>query len=159
MHLDRAAVGLGSGLLLLEHLRLAEQRVAVEHRRRVLELFGREVGDRLAAHVADRHAERQRVHERTDHHVAPLLGFGRVDVVEVQRMVVHRDQAEQVVVGLGHGLRGPVLVDGADLELLQVAAIRMGAARLARGLLGLDGLGLAHGSLRVSFGLWSRRQL
>ena len=77
----------------------------------------------------------------------PCWDFARVDVVQVQRVVVHRDQAEQVVVGLGHGLRGPVLVHGADLELLQVAAVRVGAARLAGGLLGLDGLGcgLAHG--------------
>ena len=87
-------------------------------------------------------------------------------------MVVHRDQAEQVVVGLGHGLRRPVLVDGADLELLQVAAVRMGAAGLARGLIGLeglrlawlglvalDGLDIAHGGLRVSFWPNVRRQL
>src|SRR6202000_2332478 len=56
-------------------------------------------------------------------------------------------QAEEVVVGLRDRLRRPVLVDRADLELLQVAAIGMGAARLARGLLGLDGLRLAHGVL------------
>jgi hypothetical protein len=65
-------------------------------------------------------------------------------------MVVHREQAEEVVVALGDGLRRPVLVDGADLELLEVAAVRMGAARLARGLVGLDGdrmLGHGVGSL------------
>jgi hypothetical protein len=48
---DRAAVGLGLRLALLEHLGLAEQRVAVEHRGGMLELLGREVGDRLAADV------------------------------------------------------------------------------------------------------------
>src|SRR6187397_2010068 len=36
---DRAAVGLRARPLDLEHLGLAEQRVAVEHRRRVLELL------------------------------------------------------------------------------------------------------------------------
>src|SRR5439155_10423853 len=48
------------------------------------------------------------------------------------------DQAEQVVVGLGHGLRRPVLVHGADLELLEVAAVRVRAAGLSGGLIGLD---------------------
>src|SRR5271165_5088872 len=67
-------------------------------------------------------------------------------------MMVHRDQAEQVVVRLGDRLRRPVLVHGADLELLQVASIGMGAARLACSLLDLDGMGLAHGCLEVSFG-------
>src|SRR6202020_3146825 len=82
--------------------------------------------------------------------VAALLRFVRVNVVDVQRVVVHRDQAEEVIVGLGDGLRRPVLVDVADLELLEVAVIRVCAARLARGLLGLDGLRLAHGVLGVS---------
>src|SRR5438445_3193096 len=48
MHLHGAAIGLRLRLLLLQHLRLAEQRVPVEDRRRVLELFGGQVGDRLA---------------------------------------------------------------------------------------------------------------
>ena len=86
----------------------------------------------------DAHAERQRVDERPDDDVAALLGLRRVDVVDVQRVVVHRDQAEEVVVGLGDRLGGPVLVDGADLELLEVAAVGVGAGGLARGLLGLD---------------------
>jgi hypothetical protein len=47
-----------------------------------------------------------------DDDVAPLLALAGVDVVDVQRVVVHRDEAEQVVVGLGDRLRGPVLVDG-----------------------------------------------
>jgi hypothetical protein len=36
-------------------------------------------------------------------------------------MVVHREQAEEVVVVFGDGLAGPVLVDGTDLELLVVS--------------------------------------
>ncbi len=125
--LDDAAVGLRFRGLDVEHLGLAEEGVAVEDRVGVAEFFGRQVGDRLAGDVGDRHAQRQRVDERPDDDVAALLGARRVDVVEVQRVVVHRDQAEEVVVGLGHGLRRPVLVDGADLELLEVAAV--GCAR------------------------------
>ena len=44
-----------------------------------------------------------------------------------------------MVVRLSDGLRRPVLVDVADLELLEVAAVRVGARRLAGGLVGLDG--------------------
>src|SRR5260370_1155528 len=64
------------------------------------------------------------------------LRAGSVDVVDVQGVVVHREQGEEVVVRLGHGLRRPVLVDGADLELLEVAAVAVGAGRLALGLVG-----------------------
>jgi hypothetical protein len=61
-------------------------------------------------------------------------------------VVVHGDEAEEMVVRLGHRLRGPVLVDGADLELLEVAPVGMGSGRLAGGLIGLDGSGFrAHG--------------
>src|ERR1700691_6391397 len=38
-----------------------------------------------------------------------------------------------------------MLVGGANLELLQVAAVGVGAGRLARGLLGLKAVGIAHG--------------
>ena len=40
--------------------------------------------------------------------------------VGVQRVVVHRDHAEEVVVVLGDRLAGPVPVDVADLEVLEV---------------------------------------
>src|SRR5688572_10926554 len=51
VHLHGAAVGLGLGLALLEHLGLHEQRVAVEDGCRVLELLGGEVGDRLSRDI------------------------------------------------------------------------------------------------------------
>jgi hypothetical protein len=50
--------------------------------------------------------------------------------------MVHRDQAKEVIVGLGHRLRRPVLVDGAGLELLEIAAIGMRTRCLALGLAG-----------------------
>ena len=81
-----------------QHLRLAEEGVAVEDRRRMLQFFGRQIRDHLAADVTHRHAERQRVDERADDDVPSLLGLLCVDVVEVQRMVVHGDQTEQVVI-------------------------------------------------------------
>ena len=80
-----------------------------------------EVGDRLAADVRHRHAEQQRVDVVADDDVlAEVGGLLRVVDVQVQRVVVHREQAEQVVVVLGDRLAGPVLVDRADLELLVV---------------------------------------
>ena len=79
----------------------------------------------------------------------PCWDWLGVHVVDVERVVVHRDQAEQVVVGLGHGLGRPVLVDRPDLELLQVAAVRVGARRLAHGLIGVD---LVHSAQNVTSG-------
>src|SRR6185312_5643198 len=49
---------------------------------------------------------------------AELGGLPGVVRVQVERVVVHGQQAEQVVVVLGDGLAGPVLVHRADLELL-----------------------------------------
>ena len=42
--------------------------------------------------------------------------------VGVQRVVVHRDHAEQVVVGLGDCLAGPVLVDVANDKIFEVSS-------------------------------------
>src|SRR5262249_13993630 len=40
--------------------------------------------------------------------------------VHVQRVMVHRDEAEQMIVALGHRLAGPVPIHGADFELFVV---------------------------------------
>src|SRR3954454_24457118 len=117
----------------------------MEDRGGVAELLRGEVGDRLAADVGDAHAQREAVDERPDDDVAPLLGLLGVDVVEVQRVVVHGDQAEQVVVRLGDRLGRPVLVDVTDLEFLEVAPVGMPPARFALGLVGGEGVGFgAH---------------
>jgi hypothetical protein len=50
-----------------------------------------------------------------------VLGEPRI---RVQRVVVHRDHAEEVVVGLGDRLARPVPVDVTDLEVLEVPAER-----------------------------------
>jgi hypothetical protein len=76
----------------------------------------------LPTDVGDRHAEQDRIHIVADDDVlAELRGLLGVVRVEVQRVVVHRQQAEEVVVILGDGLAGPVLVGGPDLELLVAA--------------------------------------
>ncbi len=82
-----------------------------------------EVGDGLARDVRHRHAEQQRVDVVADDDVLPELGrpLGVVGV-EVQRVVVHRQQAEEVVVVLRDRLAGPVPVDRTDLELLVAAS-------------------------------------
>src|SRR4051812_25847421 len=118
-----AAVGLGAGLTLVEDRRLAVDRVAVEGRRDVAQRLDLEVGDGFAGDVRYGHAEQDRI-DIVAHHYVPLelcrrLGVVRVDV---QRVVVHRQQAEEVIVGLGDGLARPVPIDRADLELLVVTA-------------------------------------
>src|SRR3546814_12904123 len=55
----------------------------------------------------------------------------RVFGIEMQRVRVHRQQREPDVVRFGDGAAGPVLVDVADLEVLEIAtdllAITIGA--------------------------------
>src|SRR5205823_2511544 len=84
-----------------------------------------EVGDARAAHVGDAHPEDERVDEISYDHVLLVdrLVLGE-PLVGVQGVVVHRDHAEQVVVVLGDRLARPVLVDDADLEVLEVAPER-----------------------------------
>src|SRR3954454_11450536 len=141
------AVRLGTRRRHLEALGLGEQRVAVEDRGRVAELVRCEVRDRLARHIRNRHSERQRVHQRADHNVLALLALRRVDVVQVQRVMVHRDEAEEVVIRLRNGLRGPVLVDGAYVEFLQVAPVCVGTGGFAGSLIRFEGV-VGHRFLR-----------
>ena len=54
------------------------------------------------------------MHSVPDGELGRLAGVVRV---QVERVVVHGEQAEQVVVVLGDRLARPVLVDRADLEL------------------------------------------
>src|SRR6478735_6842434 len=123
LDVDDAAVVLRGRLPLVEHGRLAVDRVAVEGRRDVAQRLDLEVGDGLARHVRHRHAEEQRVDVVPDDDVLPELRRPRGVVgVEVERVVVHRQQAEEVVVVLRDRLAGPVPVDRTDLELLVAAS-------------------------------------
>src|SRR3954454_2808295 len=79
VNLDHPAVGLRLRRSHLQNLGLAVERVAVEDRIGVAEVLGREVGDRLARHVGDGHADRQGVDERPDDDVLALLGLTCVD--------------------------------------------------------------------------------
>ncbi len=123
LHVHDAAVVLRLRRGLVQHGRLAVERVAVEGGRHVPQRLDLQVGDRLAGHVGHGHAQQQRVHVVADHDVpAEVGGLTRVVGVQVERVVVHRQQAEQMVVVLGDRLAGPVLVDGPDLELLEGAS-------------------------------------
>src|ERR1022692_1914683 len=117
--LHDAPVVLRLGRPLAEHGGLAVDGVAVERRREVPERLDLQVGDGLAGDVWHRHAEQQGVDVVAHHHVpAEVSGLLRVVRVQVQRVVVHGEEAEQVVVVLGDRLAWPVLVDRPDLELL-----------------------------------------
>ena len=80
-----------------------------------------EVGDARAADVGHAHAERERVDQVAHHHVLALHGLVLGEPrVRVQRVMVHRDHAEEMVVVLGDRLAGPVPVDVARDEVLEV---------------------------------------
>src|SRR5262245_20219068 len=127
-HRDDAVVRPRAGLALADDLGLGVDGVAGEHWRGQAHLVPAEVGDGLLAHVGDAHpgnnGERQaRVDQRSLE-----LGTGAVGGVDVQGMLVHRQQGEPGVVGLGEGAPGAVLVDVADLEFLVVAPGRFAVA-------------------------------
>src|SRR5580658_10920629 len=126
---DDPAIGLARRLAFVEDCRLGIDRVAVKRRVLVLERFDLEVGYCLAADVGDAHPERQAVDEIAHDDVASELRLGlRVMRVRVERMVIHRQQAEEVIVGLCDRLARPVPVRGSDVEFLVVAAELHGQA-------------------------------
>ena len=95
LHGDYSAVRFRLGLSFVQHSRLAVDRVAVEGRRDVAQRLDLEVGDGPARDVRHGHAQQQRVDEVADHDVAAELGGGLGVVgVQVQRVVVHRDETE-----------------------------------------------------------------
>ena len=122
---DDAAVGLALRFHLAEHLRLRVDGVAVERRLLVLQGLDLEIRDRDTTDVGNRHPEHERVHQVADHDVFAELGLALCVIrVGVERVMVHRHHAEQMVVELGDRLAGPVFVDVAGLEILEVAAER-----------------------------------
>src|SRR6266850_7502013 len=124
-HGDDAVVRPRLGFALGDDFRFGIDGVAGEDRGGEAHLVPAEVGDGLLAHVGDAHAgddgERERgVDER------PLeFGAGAVHRVDVQRMLVHRQEREPDVVGLGERAARPVLVHVAELEVLVVAPRRL----------------------------------
>src|SRR5512140_92332 len=116
LHLDDAPVALGLRRPLAEHGGLAVDGVAVESRRHVLQRLDLQVGYGLAGDVWHGHAEQQRIDVVAHYHVPAKVRCPlRVVRIDVQRMVVHGEQAEQVVVVFRDRLPGPVPVDRPDL--------------------------------------------
>src|SRR5882757_6053950 len=114
-----AAVVLRRGRPLVQHGGLAVDRVAVEGRRDMAQRLDLQVGDRLARHVRHRHAQQQRVDVVAHHHVpAEVRAVLGVVGVQVERVVIHGEEAEEMVVVFRDRLSRPVLVDRTDLELL-----------------------------------------
>src|SRR6185436_15974611 len=66
------------------------------------------------------------------------LGFRRIGEIEMQRMLVHRQQREPGVVGLADGAARAMLVDLADGEVLVVAAVAFAQPVLTDGFGGCD---------------------
>ena len=59
---------------------------------------------RLRADVRHGHAHSQREYQRADDQYLAMLVLGRIINVSVNRMVVHRQQAEEIVVALENRL-------------------------------------------------------
>src|ERR1700682_2944008 len=79
-----------------------------------------EVRDGFAAGVGHAHSYCQAEHQRLNYRTTSA----RVVRIDVQRMLVHRQQREPDVIVLGDGPAGPMLVDVAGLELLVIAPER-----------------------------------
>jgi hypothetical protein len=102
---------------------LAVERVTVENGGKVPQRFGSERGDRLTRGVGHRDPEKKRVDECPDNQISPKVHLrARVVSVGVHRTDGAREQAEEVILGLGNRVAGPMAIDIADLEIIEVAA-------------------------------------
>src|SRR6266851_2933807 len=83
-HRHDALPGPGRRFAFRYYLRLRIDRVADENRRGQLDVVPAEIADRLLADVADAHADHHRERQAAIDQRLLELGFGRVDLVEVQ---------------------------------------------------------------------------
>src|SRR4051794_1244099 len=102
------------------YLGLRVDRVADEDWCRELDVIPAEITDRLLAHVADAHAHNHRQRQATVHQRLLELGLCRIRMVEVKRVLVHRQQREPDIVGFGDRAPGTMFVDIADREILEM---------------------------------------
>src|SRR5262245_57089981 len=92
-------------------------------RRQVPDVFVFQIGDALPAHVRHRHPDRQTKNERAIDQTPPVLRARGVMLVNVQRVLVHRHQAEPGVVVFSDGPSGPMFVNIADVEFFKISPV------------------------------------
>ena len=99
------------------------KRITVKHGCWHFNFVPAQIGNGLLAHVRDTHSRNNgkreaRVHQR----LAELTMLG-IFLIEVQRMLVHRQQREPDIVVLGDRATGAMLVNIADLKVLKVPSV------------------------------------
>src|SRR5215813_1560880 len=132
LHLHDAPIAL-TRLTLVEDAGLGIEGIAVEGRMVVSDLLDLEVGDGAPRDIGHREADADGEDERAEDDALSMLGERlRVVGVAVQRVLVHGEQSEPGVVGLGDGAPGPVLDDLAHRELLVEPSVAHGGSRVSR---------------------------
>ena len=116
----------------VDHFALDVNRVAVEHGPREAHLVPAEIADRRAERgVADRDADDEAERERAVDDARAELGvLLAILLVEMQRRGVHRERAEERVVGFGDGASQRVAEHVADLEFLEIESRHDGSRQL-----------------------------
>ena len=87
----------------------------------VLQRLYFEIGDRGPTHVGHAHAEHERVHQIPDDDIPPLHALGSKPVIGVQRVMIHRDHAKEVIISFRDRLSRPVSVHVTDDEFLEAS--------------------------------------
>src|SRR5207248_3253807 len=108
-------------LALCENLAFGIDRVADKDRRAQLDVGPAEIGDRLLADIGDAHPGDNRQGQAAVDDRPAELGFGGIGRIEMQRVLVHRQERKPSVVRLADRASGAVLVDIADREFLETA--------------------------------------
>lgn len=89
------------------------------HRVEMLDPLIFEIGDGLTADIPHGHANDEAEDEGADDEHLAVLGLTRVFPVEMDWMMVHGEQAEQIVIRLGDRLPGLVVVNIAKGEVIE----------------------------------------
>ena len=91
--------------------------VAMKRRKFVLQSFYFKIGNRCTAYIGHAHAKHQRIDQVANDNVATLHTLLGKPIIRMQRMMIHRDHAKQMIVCFRDGLARPVSIYIADNEI------------------------------------------
>lgn len=108
---------------LLNDRRLGVDCVAMKHRREVADVGILQSFERAPADIGLAHPDDQADDDGAFHQSLAMLRSGRIMFIDMQRMLVHTEQAEQRVVELSNGAAGPMTKGLARFKVFEVTAV------------------------------------
>ena len=88
----------------------------------MLQRFNFKIRDRRATHIGHAHAKHERINQVADNNIATLHTLLCEPIIRVQRVMIHRDHAKQMIIGLRNRFTGPMAKNIAYYEIFEISA-------------------------------------